>query len=79
MFSRYVGVSPKWVIRRFRLQEAAELIDKDGASDWAALSAKLGYYDQAHFIKDFKAVTGRSPEAYAREAGQLRANGRSGS
>lgn len=67
LFSRYVGVSPKWIIQRFRLQEAAELIEKNGASDWAALAQTLGFYDQAHFIKSFKAMVGRSPEVYSRE------------
>ena len=70
LFSRYVGVSPKWVIQRFRLQEAAELIEQDrGVPDWTRLSQDLGFYDQAHFIKSFKAMIGKSPEAYSRELG----------
>lgn len=64
LFSRYVGVSPKWVIQRYRLQDAAELIEQGCIPDWAALSHDLGYYDQAHFIKDFKALIGKSPEEY---------------
>ena len=72
LFSRYVGVSPKWVVRRFRLQEAAEKMEQGDPPDWARLSAELGYYDQAHFIKDFKAMTGQSPEAYTRDVGQSR-------
>jgi AraC-like DNA-binding protein len=69
LFSRYVGVSPKWVIQRYRLQEAAELMEKGSVTDWAKLSQDLGYYDQAHFIKDFKAMLGRSPEEYVKEIG----------
>ncbi|MBB6632998.1 helix-turn-helix domain-containing protein [Cohnella thailandensis] len=68
LFSRYVGVSPKWVLKRFRLQEAAERLEKGGAMNWAELSQSLGYYDQAHFIKDFKALLGMSPEEYAKKA-----------
>lgn len=64
LFSRYVGVSPKWVIQRFRLQEAADRMERGEATDWPKLSQDLGYYDQSHFIKCFKAMTGRSPEAY---------------
>lgn len=64
LFSRYVGVSPKWVIQRYRLQEVAELIEQGRIPDWAKLSHDLGYYDQAHFIKDFKALIGKSPEKY---------------
>lgn len=69
LFSRYVGVSPKWVIQRYRLQEAAELMEKGGVPDWPSLSQDLGYYDQAHFIKDFKAMIGRSPQEYIKELG----------
>ena len=64
LFDRYVGVSPKWVIRRYRLQEAAELIESGKVTDWAQLSAELGYYDQAHFIKDFKSLIGKTPGDY---------------
>jgi len=66
LFSRYVGVSPKWVIQRCRLQEAAELLEKGEPTDWAALSQRLGFYDQAHFIKTFKSMIGKSPDAYAK-------------
>ncbi|GGH09530.1 helix-turn-helix domain-containing protein [Paenibacillus segetis] len=67
LFSRYVGVSPKWVIKRYRLQEAVEIMEKDAALDWPKLAQDMGYYDQAHFIKDFKAMIGKSPEEYVRE------------
>ncbi|NQX69235.1 helix-turn-helix transcriptional regulator [Paenibacillus alba] len=66
LFNRYVGVSPKWVIGRYRLQEAAELIEKGGLPNWSKLSQDLGYYDQAHFIKTFKAMIGKSPEEYVK-------------
>ena len=66
LFSRYVGVSPKWVILRYRLHEALERIERGQAVDWALLAADLGYFDQAHFIKHFKRLIGRTPEAYAR-------------
>lgn len=66
LFDRYVGVSPKWVIQRYRLQEAAELLEQGGRIDGAALSQELGFYDQAHFIKQFKAVVGMTPDAYVK-------------
>ena len=40
----------------------------DGEGDWAGLALDLGYFDQAHFIKAFKAVVGRSPADYALRA-----------
>jgi AraC-like DNA-binding protein len=69
LFDKYVGVTPKWVIQRYRLHEAAMQMEKGLIPDWAKLSVDLGYYDQAHFIKDFKAVLGRSPEEYIRAMG----------
>jgi AraC-like DNA-binding protein len=69
IFSQYVGVSPKWVIKRYRLQEAAEQLDESGAVDWPRLALELGYFDQAHFIKDFKMLVGRTPAEYARSLG----------
>jgi AraC-like DNA-binding protein len=65
-FRRYVGVSPKWVLRRFRLQEAAEQLRGPHPPALAALAAALGYADQAHFARDFKLVVGQTPRAFAR-------------
>jgi AraC-like DNA-binding protein len=66
IFAEYVGVGPKWVIRRYRMQEAAERAEAGTGVDWAALSAELGYADQAHFTRDFSRVIGVSPAQYAR-------------
>lgn len=72
LFQQYVGVSPKWVIQRFRLHEAVERMAGE-AHDWPKLAVELGYFDQAHFIKDFKALVGQTPAEYARQcySGQL--------
>jgi AraC-like DNA-binding protein len=67
LFREYVGVTPKWVLQRIRLHEAAERMAA-GEGDWASLALDLGYFDQAHFIKAFKAVVGRSPADYALRA-----------
>jgi AraC-like DNA-binding protein len=61
LFRQYVGVTPKWVIQRYRLHEAAERLIDFKPGTLAALAQSLGYFDQAHFIRDFKAVVGRSP------------------
>lgn len=66
LFSDHVGVGPKWVIKRYRLHEALERIARAQTVDWAALALELGYYDQAHFIRDFKALVGRAPAEYRR-------------
>jgi AraC-like DNA-binding protein len=64
LFRIYVGVSPKWVIQRYRLHEAAEQIVRGDVSDMATLALQLGYFDQAHFIRDFKAMVGCPPGEY---------------
>ncbi len=64
LFRRYVGLSPKWVLRCYRLQQAANRLTSGEALDLAALAQELGYFDQAHFSKDFKQVTGHPPGHY---------------
>jgi AraC-like DNA-binding protein len=69
-FREHVGVSPKWVIQRYRLHEAAEQLQGPRPPALAAVAAALGYADQAHFTRDFKRVVGRSPARFAaRSAG----------
>lgn len=65
LFAEYVGVSPKWVMRRARMHDAAERADSGSPVDWAALSADLGYADQAHLTRDFTATIGVPPARYA--------------
>lgn len=67
LFDQYVGVSPKWVIQLYRIHNAVEILGNDQSIDRLKLSLDLGYYDQSHFIKDFKAITGRTPEEYSKE------------
>lgn len=71
LFADYVGVSPKWVMRRARLHEAAERADSGEPVDWASLAANLGYADQAHLTRDFTATLGVSPTRYAAPAAFL--------
>ena len=68
LFRDYVGVPPKWVLKRYRVHEAAERIASDETRDAARLAAELGYADQPHFIRDFTAQVGCSPGEYARAA-----------
>jgi len=68
LFERYVGVSPKWVIQRYRLHEVAERLAEGEVVDGTRMAFDLGYFDQAHFIKDFKAIVGKTPAEYAKIA-----------
>jgi AraC-like DNA-binding protein len=65
LFADYVGASPKWVMRRARLHEAAERAERGGHVDWAGLASDLGYADQAHLTRDFTATIGVPPSRYA--------------
>ena len=64
LFSEYVGASPKWVIRRYRLHELLEKFGSGGKMDWPQVALDLGYFDQAHLINDFKSIVGYSPTEY---------------
>jgi AraC-like DNA-binding protein len=70
LFGEYVGVNPKWVIRRYRLHEAEERLATGQDVDLAALALDLGYYDQAHLARDFRTIVGRPPAAYGRSAAE---------
>jgi len=65
LFRECVGASPKWVIRRNRLQEVALRIERGENTTLTALAAELGYTDQAHLARDFKSVVGKSPTDFA--------------
>jgi AraC-like DNA-binding protein len=66
LFARHAGVSPTWVLRRYRLLEAAEAVRAGERVVWADVASALGYADQAHLVREFRAALGRTPEAYAR-------------
>lgn len=64
-FAELVGVSPKWVIRRYRLYDVAEQAARGDDVRWADVAASLGYSDQAHLVRDFTAAFGVPPGRYA--------------
>jgi AraC-like DNA-binding protein len=66
LFAEYVGVSPKWVIRRYRLHAVTQRLTGGRQVDWAQVAAELGYADQAHLSRDFSGMFGESPTHYAR-------------
>jgi AraC-like DNA-binding protein len=70
-FRQAVGVSPKRFARLVRLQRVMRL--HAGGASLTALAQDAGYFDQSHFIKDFKQVTGLAPQAYFAQAEFLQA------
>ncbi|MCO1578096.1 helix-turn-helix domain-containing protein [Crossiella sp. SN42] len=65
LFHDYVGATPKWVIRRYRLHEVTQRLANHDPINWSALAADLGYADQPHLTRDFKSIFGETPTAYA--------------
>jgi len=65
VFRQQVGLAPKLYCRVRRFQAALRRIPTGRAVDWADVSIASGYFDQAHFIHDFRAISGLSPGEYA--------------
>jgi AraC-like DNA-binding protein len=66
LFARHVGVAPKDVLQRFRRQEAIDRLSGPGRPSLARIAADLGYSDQSHLTRDFRATLGRSPSRIVR-------------
>jgi len=63
LFKRYVGLSPKYYARIIRFNYIFQLIQSK-KTPWAEIVYQSGYYDQSHFIRNFKAFTGEDPTSY---------------
>lgn len=67
LFNHAVGLSPKLFCRIIRFNNALHLIEKKDFRSFTSVAHEGGFYDQAHFIKDFKALTGLNPKKYFSE------------
>jgi len=64
-FAEQVGLAPKTAARILRFGRAVSLIGADGRRSWGEIAAGCGYYDQAHFNRDFKQFAGSTPTEFA--------------
>jgi AraC-like DNA-binding protein len=64
LLRRRIGLTPRWLIQRRRLHEAAGRL-REHPGSLADVAAELGYADQAHFTRDFRRVTGLTPGQFA--------------
>lgn len=64
LFKEHVGLTPKAFLKIIRFQKTIREIEKHKTADWTAVSFACGYYDQAHFINDFKNFSGFTPNQY---------------
>jgi AraC-like DNA-binding protein len=63
-FKSHVGVTPKRVARIYRFARLILSVDARRPVDWSALAHAAGYFDQAHFGREFKDFTGHTPTDY---------------
>ena len=63
-FKDEVGVTPKRYCRIRRFQRAVSLANRGRLVDWTSVALDAGFFDQAHFIHDFRAFAGLTPTAY---------------
>jgi AraC-like DNA-binding protein len=71
-FRNEVGMAPKLFARLQRFQSVVQRVHDLREVDWADIAASCGYFDQAHFIHDFRAFSGFTPTAYLALKGEHR-------
>jgi AraC-like DNA-binding protein len=64
VFLEQVGVAPKTFGRLARLSYALDLRRKDAGKEWASIALAAGFFDQSHMVRDFRALTGETPERF---------------
>jgi AraC-like DNA-binding protein len=67
VFRETVGVSPKAFAKLARFQRALRAARAGTPANWASIAAAVGYYDQAHLIAEFRAISGVTPRALLSE------------
>lgn len=70
IFKKYVGLAPKSFQRIVRFNNVLAEITKQKKIDWSGISSDCGYYDQAHFINEFKYFSGINPTEYLVQKGE---------
>lgn len=70
LFEKHVGISPKIFSRICKFQCALQMLEKNQPVNWVQVAHDCGYYDQAHFINEFKRFSGINPSAYFNHRGE---------
>jgi AraC-like DNA-binding protein len=80
LFHERVGYGPKLFARIVRLERSTRAIEggRGSLASWASLAAQCGYADQAHLIREFRALTGVTPAAFAAARGPVSENDNTG-
>jgi AraC-like DNA-binding protein len=72
IFRDHVGLPPKAFLRIMRFQKTVLEIENHKQPDWTSVAHESGYYDQAHFISDFRHFSGFTPRQYLLAKGEFR-------
>lgn len=64
LFTHYIGVGPKWVFARYRMHDVVTEIDEGYTGTLSDLAHRYGWYDHAHFTRDFTTLIGVTPSHY---------------
>lgn len=64
MSNAYIGVGPKWLLMRRRVHRAVERLNASEYESLSDLAHGLGWFDYAHFSREFKRIVGQTPRVY---------------
>lgn len=70
LFKKHAGLSPKLFARIAKFQKVIKEVEAKRSIEWTSVAYDCGYYDQAHFIKEFQAFSGINPSAYLTQRGE---------
>jgi AraC-like DNA-binding protein len=70
LFREEVGLTPKLFCRIRRFQEVIRLVGNEKRVEWVEVALRCGYFDQAHFVHDFRAFSGTTPTNYLAHRGE---------
>lgn len=71
LFNLYLGVTPKMFNRITRFQKIFRELETHRINNWLVLALQCGYYDQAHFIREFKQFSGMNPNSFFNGSNEL--------
>jgi AraC-like DNA-binding protein len=66
-FREQIGMPPKAIARALRFRKTLRLYEQDPSRTWSEIALRSGYYDQAHFIRDFRQFSGGTPTEYVQQ------------
>jgi AraC-like DNA-binding protein len=71
LFESKVGITPKYYSRIMKFQKAVISLEKNENMNWFDLAYQCSYYDQSHFVNEFKKFSGLNPTSYLKEKGEV--------